>query len=42
MLCNKEKYNKVSPDLLHGIFNANLSHISSDGKITYVKPVIEH
>ena len=32
MLCNKGKYDKVSPDLLDSIFSANLSHISSDGK----------
>ena len=32
VLCNKEKYNKVSPDLLHSILNAKLNHISSDGK----------
>ena len=32
VLCNKEKYNKVSPDLLDNIFSASLSHISSDGK----------
>ena len=29
---NKGKYNKVSPDLLHSVFSANLSHSSSDGK----------
>ena len=32
VLCNKGKYNKVSPDLLDGIFSANLDYISSDGK----------
>ena len=43
VLCNMEKYNKVSPDLLDNIFSASLSHIRSDGKVyKYVKPVIEH
>ena len=32
VLCNKEKYNKVSCDLLNSIFSADLTRISSDGK----------
>jgi len=32
VLCNKEKYNKVSCDLLKSIFSADLTRISSDGK----------
>jgi len=32
VLCNKEKCNKVSCDLLKSIFSADLTRISSDGK----------
>ena len=30
--CKKAKYTKASPDLLRNVFNADLIHISSDGK----------
>jgi len=32
VLCNKEKYNKVSCDSLKSIFSADLTRTSSDGK----------